>query len=92
MAAVTLPLKDRVAVVRLYSKSENAHQLIRDWHRLSQSSPPDVTTLIRLNTRFDKTGSVADLPRSGRPRSARSTAHVEGVLRTFSQQPTTSLR
>lgn len=92
MAADVLPLKDRISVVRLYSKSQNAHQVIRDWHRISHTSLPDVSTVIRINQRFDETGSVSDLPRSGRPRSARSTACVENVLTTFSQQPSTSLR
>lgn len=92
MAASTLSLKERIAIVRLYSKSENAHQVIRDWHQFSEALPPDVSTVIRLNAKFDETGSVADLPRSGRARSARSTTREEEVLRTFSQQPTTSLR
>jgi transposase len=44
------------------------------------------------NTRFEETGSVADLPRSGRPRSARSKENLQTVVQAFVQSPSKSIR
>ena len=60
-------IEERVAMMRLFSKYENAHQLQRQWKHHLYTSPPALATVTVVNQRFNKTGSVEDLPRTGRP-------------------------
>ena len=50
-------------MVRLFSKYENAHELQR--HHFN-TSPPALPMMTAVNRRFNKTGSVEDLPRTER--------------------------
>ena len=54
-------------MVRLLSKYENAHEVQRQWRHHFNSSPPALATITAVNQRFNKTESVEDLPRTGRP-------------------------
>ena len=60
-------IEERVAMVRLFSKYENAHEVQRQWKHHFNTSPPALATITAVNQRFNKTGSVEDLPRTGRP-------------------------
>ena len=54
-------------MMRLFSKYENAHELQRQWKHHFNTSPPALATDTAVNERFNKTASVEDLPRAGRP-------------------------
>ena len=58
--------EDRVAVVRLFSKYENAHEVQGQWKHHFSTSPSALATTTAVNQRFNKTGSVEDLPSTGR--------------------------
>ena len=59
-------IEGRVVVVPFFSKYENARELQRQWKRHFNTSPPLLATMTAVNQRFNKTGSVEDLPRTGR--------------------------
>jgi hypothetical protein len=54
--------------------------------------PPTRQVIHNFNTRFEETGSVADSPRSGRPRSARSEENLQTVAQAFVHSPNKSIR
>ena len=54
--------EERIAMVRFFSKLENAHEVRRRWKHYSDTNPPDVTTVLSVNREFDETGAVKDLP------------------------------
>ena len=58
-------IEERVAMVRFFSKFENAHEVQRQWKDHFNMSPPVLTTVMTVNQRFNKIGSVEDLPRTG---------------------------
>ena len=60
-------IEERVAMVPLFSKHKNAHELQRQWKHHFNTSPPALATITTVNQRFNKTGSVGDLPRTSRP-------------------------
>ena len=59
--------KERVAMVPLFSKYENAHNLQRQWKHHFNKSPPALPMITAVNQRFNETGSVKDLPHTDRP-------------------------
>ena len=54
-------------MVRLFSKYENVHEVQRQWKHYFNTSPPVLATITSVNQRFNETGSVANLPPTGRP-------------------------
>ena len=63
-------IKERAAMVRLSSKYGCAHEVQRQWKHHFNMSPPALPTIAAVSQRFNKTGSVEDLPRTGRPATA----------------------
>ena len=59
-------IEERVAMVRLFSKYENVHELQRQWKHHFNTSPPALATITTVNQRFNRTGSIEDLPDPGR--------------------------
>ena len=57
-------VEERVEMVRLFSKYENAHELQR--HHFNTSLPTSAT-ITAVNQRFNTTGSVEDLTNTDRP-------------------------
>ncbi len=88
----SLSVAERVAVVRLYSKHESATVVTRKWSKSFNSAAPIRQTIYDINRRFDDTGTVGDMPRSGRPRSAQSLENVRAILDTFERSPKKSSR
>ena len=60
-------IEERVAMVRLFSKYENVHEVQRQWKHHFNRSPPALPTITAVNRRFNKAESVEDLRRIGRP-------------------------
>ena len=60
-------IEERVAMVRLFSKYENLPEFQRQWKYHFNTSPPALAKITAVNQRFNKTGSVEDLPSTGRP-------------------------
>jgi transposase len=54
--------------------------------------PPSRQAIHNLNKRFEQTGSVADRPRSGRPKSVITEENINIVAQSFVQSTTKSTR
>ena len=54
-------------MVHLFSKYEKAHELQRQWKHHFNTSPPALATDTAVNRRFNETGRIEELPRTGRP-------------------------
>jgi Helix-turn-helix domain (DUF4817) len=92
MAQFRIPLEDRIRCVRQFSISQNATHVVREWKKHFNTPPPSRPAVTEINKRFDTTGSVADLPRSGRPRCVRTEENVQAVVDKYARSPGTSLR
>ena len=57
-------IEERVSMVRLFSEYENAQELQRHYFN---TSPPALPMMTAVNRRFNKTGSIEDLPHTDRP-------------------------
>ena len=58
-------IEEHVAMVRLFSKYENTQDVQRQCNHHFNTSSPALATITAVNQRFNKTGSVEDLPRTG---------------------------
>jgi hypothetical protein len=72
--------EEKVAIVRLFSKFDNAHEVHRQWQCHFHTSPPDIHTILSTNRKFDETGTVEDLPRSDRPVTILSEEKLEEMV------------
>ena len=86
--------QQRIQVVKFFYQNQGPIiQTQRAYYRHVQvkdvSSESAIKNLIR---RFEKQGTVADLPRSGRPRNVRSDETREQVRESVNESPCTSIR
>ena len=58
-------VEERVTIVRFFSKYESAHELQRQWKHHFNTSASALPMITTVNQRFNKTGSVEDLPGTG---------------------------
>ncbi len=54
-------------MVKLYAKHENAHEVQLHWRKVSADRTPTIRAILNTVRKFDKTGSVQNASRSGRP-------------------------
>ena len=85
-------VEERIAMVRLFSKFENAHEVRGQWKHHFDTNAPDVTTVLSLNKKSDETGAVEDLPRSGPPSSVLSDEKLEEIEKLVIRSPRLSVR
>ena len=84
-------IEERVSMVRLFSKYENAHEIQRQWKYHFNTFSPGLATITAVNQRFNKTGSVEDLPCTGRPATA-LTEKLEEIQDMVDTNPRLSIR
>jgi hypothetical protein len=93
MNNVHLTIDRRVAVVRHYSAcGENAMETVRRFRNQYAGESVSRQTVVKINDKFDQTGSVRDLPKSGRPRTGRSDENLFEVTQKVLQSPQKSTR
>lgn len=79
-------------VVNFLRCRENYDEFLGLWRaKYHRIDPPCKQTLSRLLKKFCKLGTVADAPRAGRPRSARSRSNINAVARKYRKNPRLSL-
>jgi transposase len=85
---------ERVTLVFMYGKAGATHRSVaEDFNRQNpRRLPIDKSSVGRLINRFKETGSVADRPRSGRPKSATDPTSTAVVLATLTNSPKKSTR
>ncbi|KAK2959261.1 putative Histone-lysine N-methyltransferase SETMAR [Blattamonas nauphoetae] len=81
--------EERIRIVRLFYQSGSIEAVIEHW---GLPNPPCRITIDDLITKFEETGSVADRPRSGRPRSVATQENREIVQQHYQDHPTESIR
>ena len=69
-------------MVRLFSKYENAHEIQRPWKHHFNTSPPAVAMITSVNRRFNKIGSVEDLPSTGRSATVLTEERIVDMVNT----------
>ena len=84
----------RVELVELYYENgRSVTQCLRAFRKAhGRYAAPSETTVRALVKKFKETGSVHDVPRSGRPRTARTEENVNAVAADVAANPTTSTR
>ncbi|CAI9738112.1 XP_014784835.1PREDICTED: uncharacterized protein LOC106879674 [Octopus vulgaris] len=87
-----LTLQQRIFVIEKYYKYGNARKVREEWINEygDKINPPHRDTIYHLRDRFHQNGTVADLPRSGRPRSVRTPKMTDSVVTAITQSPQTS--
>lgn len=85
-------IEQRVWLVTQKIRLVHNISVIRLWKREFNSAPPNYKTIDSLIKRFNETGSVADLPRSGRPVTAVTTEATKRVSDLYEDRPSTSSR
>ncbi|KAK2945340.1 hypothetical protein BLNAU_19729 [Blattamonas nauphoetae] len=81
--------KERIWIIQKYYRFENITDVI---HRWEGPDPPCFRTIQNLVSRFEETGSVADLHRSGRPVTVTTPENHTNVNEHFQAHPTDSIR
>jgi len=87
-----LTLEERIRLVRFSSLYEKASTIQKAWVKEFGTAPPSRKTITALNKKFDETGSVADLTRSGRPKTSRTEETIALVQNAIRDDPTKSIR
>ena len=70
-------------MVRLFSKFENATEVLRQWTHHFDATPPHLTTFSSKNRKFNENETVETLPHSGRPSTVlfeEKLDEIEGVV------------
>jgi hypothetical protein len=68
MTAGNLSIEQRKWILKQYWKTENAERICTAWVEAFNTPPPTRLTIYRIRDKFDATGSVANAPKSGRPK------------------------
>ena len=87
-------VKERVQIIQAYyEKSRSLALTIRELrNHFPRNHVPAKSTVQSLVARFVETGSVGDLKKSPRPRTARSSENVAAVAESVREIPGTSIR
>jgi len=78
-------------MVLLYAKFQNYEVVRRQLHFHLATSPPKLMTIKAVFQQFQQTGSVEDLPRSGRPATSTTPERFEQVQKFIAEDPSTSV-
>ena len=88
-----LTMPQKVAIVRLYTQyNKNAAETARQFSTMFPGFIVTRKHVIKVNRKFAETGSVVDLPRSGRPRTGQSDENIATVQAIVDETPKTSSR
>lgn len=82
-------VQDRIKVIQEHykngSKIKNTFRALRD--HFGRHNRPNETTIGRLVRKFEATGSVSDLPKTGRPKSVRTAENIAVVKQSVKEDP-----
>ena len=92
MMAGNVSTEQRKWILKQYWKIENAEWVRTAWVEAFNTPPPTRLTIYRIRDKFDATGSVANAPKSGRPRTSMTEENEMRVAMTFVNRPKKSTR
>ncbi|XP_023211857.1 uncharacterized protein LOC111614724 isoform X1 [Centruroides sculpturatus] len=89
-----LSLEQRVFLLQNWWKCDKKYATVKKMfiEKYPAAEPPTRQAIYKLNKRFEETGAVVDLPRSGRPRTAVTDDNVRKVAEAFLANPGKSIR
>jgi transposase len=87
-----LSSSERIDIVKWYAVYQNAAEVARQFQHHYERAPPTRESILDITRKFDETGSVQDLSRSGRPRSVSTEENKQRVLAAFEENPGTSAK
>jgi hypothetical protein len=90
--AGNLGIEQRKWSLRQYWKTENAERVRTAWVEAVNTPPPTRLTIYRIGDKFGATGSVANAPKSGHPRTSMTEENEMRVAMTFVNSPKKSTR
>ncbi|KAA6369017.1 MAG: putative transposable element tc3 transposase, partial [Streblomastix strix] len=82
-------ISDRIKAVKDFYTDQDANLVIENW---TGSPPPCRQFILDTVDKFESTGSVYDLPRSGRTKTATNDENVEKVKKILKKSPTSPIR
>ena len=92
MEPYTIP--DRIKIIQEYyrngEKLANTHRALSEYFGGKKNCPAQ-TTIRRLVTKFEATGSVEDLPVTGRPKNIRTQSNIDAVRESVRTDPDISV-
>ncbi|VVC30089.1 Protein of unknown function DUF4817,Homeobox domain-like,Winged helix-turn-helix DNA-binding domain [Cinara cedri] len=85
MPSPKLSLIERILLIKLWYRNEGSFKDVIEEFAVESpgSSAPNRTTIWRLVKRFEEFGTVADKPRSGRPKTSMTEENLQLVSQTF---------
>ena len=92
MMAGNLSIEQRKWILKQYWKTENGERVRTAWVEAFNTPPPTRLTIYRIRDKFDATGSVANAPKSGHPRTSMTEENEMRVAMTFVNSPKKSTR
>jgi hypothetical protein len=89
-----LSTEERIFVLQKWRQHDHNYRDVVDLflEHFPNSVPPSRQAIHNLNKRSEQIESVADLPRSGRPKSVTTEENLNIVAQSFVQSPTKSIR
>ena len=85
-------LEERIRIIKLYHKFENAHEVQRKWKEYFDTKPPHAKTILDLAHKFDITCSVEDASRDGRPVTVLTSEKLQQIENVVNENPFLSVR
>ncbi|XP_037020829.2 uncharacterized protein LOC119063554 isoform X1 [Artibeus jamaicensis] len=87
MMAGNLTNDQRKWILKQYWKTENAEKVRQKWAEEFDTPSPSRQTIYRIRDKFDKTGSICNAPKSGRPVSITTQENEMLVSQAFTESP-----
>ena len=87
MTAGNLSIELRRWILKQYWKTENVERVRTAWEAAFNTQPPTRLKMYRIRDKFDATGSVANAPKSGRPRTSMTEENEMRDSTTFVNSP-----
>jgi hypothetical protein len=87
MMVGNLNIEQRKWILKQYWKTENAERVRTAWVEAFNTPPPTRLTIYRIRDKSEATGSVANAPKSGRPRTSMTEETEMRVAMTFVNSP-----
>lgn len=90
---MSFTINQRIQIVWFYAETKSVKLTQTKFREhFNEDRAPDKTTILRLVNKFLTTGSVHDLPRSGRKRTGRSEGNIDLIRKAVAKSPRRSVR
>ena len=85
--ATSFSTDQRISIVKLYYKLENAKEVRRRWLQDSAAPAPTSQAILDLVQKFEQTGSVLDIKRTGPAKSVQTAKLMGDIAASLDRSP-----